>query len=100
MQGRARFDVVTQTQELRNATLGIQDAFALHFGGVGGEHGRHMAVGQCLHDALGRNACDRLEASFGAERHRQAAFLRVPRALVNGAAANVVAVFGQGWPSG
>mgnify|MGYP007089524286 CR=1 FL=1 len=50
-----------------------------------------MAVRQCLHDALGRNACG-LEA---AQRHVQAAFLRIARTFVNGTAANVVAVFRQ-----
>jgi len=78
-------------QQLGNGALGVQNAFALHLGGVGGEHGRDIAAGQGLRHGAGRNA--------GPAQARQgdvdAALLRVARALADGAAANVVAVFGQ-----
>lgn len=64
---------------------------ALHFGRVGGEHGRDIAGGQHVGDAARRDA----RPAQALQRHIDAAFLRVARPLVDGAAADVVAVFGQ-----
>ena len=41
-------DGVSLLQTVGNATLGVQNAFALHLGGVGGQHRRNMGVGQGL----------------------------------------------------
>jgi hypothetical protein len=58
---------------------------------VGGEHRRHIAVGQRLRNRFAAQC----RPSAGATGHFHAAFLGVARALVHGAAADVVAVFGQ-----
>jgi len=87
----AHLDVVAHRQQLGDIALGVQNALALDLGRVGSEHRGHIAAGQGLGNGLGRNA--------GPAQARQgdldAALLRVARALVHGAAADVVAVFGQ-----
>jgi hypothetical protein len=86
-----RPDVVARGQQLRDVALGVQDALALHFGRVGGQHRRHISCGQGLATVLRRDA----GPAQARQRHVDAAFLRVAGALVDGAAADVVAVFGQ-----
>ena len=71
--------------------LGLQDALALHLGGVGREHGRDIGTGQRLRNLIRRNACP----AQTRQRHLNAAFLRIACTLVHCTAANVVAVFGQ-----
>jgi hypothetical protein len=87
----AGLDGVAFGQQVGDVALGVQNAFALHFGRVGGEHGRDVAGGQHVRDAFGRDA----RPAQALQRHVDAAFLRVACALVDGAAADVVAVFGQ-----
>ena len=65
--------------------------FALHFGRVGREHGRYKAGGQGVGDGLGGDA----GPAQAGQRDFNAAFLRVAGAFVDGAAADVVPVFGQ-----
>ena len=89
--GGQGLDVVARCQQLGNHALGVQNAFALHFGRVGGEHRRDKAVRQRLRNHLGRNA----GPAQAGQRHFDAAFLRVTGALVHHAAADVVPVFGQ-----
>ena len=74
-----------------DVALGVQNALALNFGGVGGKHGCHVAAGQRLRNRLGRNAGP-AQARQG---YLDAAFLRIARTFMHGAAADVVAVFGQ-----
>ena len=66
-------------QQAGDGALGVQNAFALHFGRVGGEHRRDVALRQHAQHGGG---CDtgRLEALQG---QRQAAFLEVAGALVD-----------------
>jgi hypothetical protein len=75
----------------RHGALGIEDALALHLGGVGGEHRRDPGLLQHLGDVGGAvvGAVQALEAE------RQRARLLVTGGLVHGAAAQVVAVFGD-----
>ena len=88
---RAHLDVIAHGQQLGDVALGVQNALALNFGGVGGEHGCHVAAGQRLRNRLGRNAGP-AQARQG---HFNAAFLRIARTFMHGAAADVVAVFRQ-----
>ena len=86
-----RFDVVARCEQLRNIAFCVQYAFALHFCRVGCEYGGNKAVGQ--------RVCYGFRCNTGPTQARQgyvnAALLRVTRPLMNGAAANVVPVFGQ-----
>ena len=87
----ARLDVVALGQQLGDLALGVQDALALHLGGVGGEHRGHVGTGQGLHDAR----IAQPGAAKAREGHLDAALLAVAGALVHGAAADVMAVLGQ-----
>ena len=87
----AGLDGVALGQQVGNVALGVQNAFALNFGRVGGEHGRDEAGGQHVRDAFG---CDARPAQ-ALQRHVDAAFLGVACPLVDGTTADVVAVFGQ-----
>ena len=88
---RQRLDGVPPAQELGNVAFCVQYAFALHFGRVRGEYRRHKTVGQ--HVSYGFRSYSR--PSQAGQGNVNTAFLGVARTLVNGAAANVVAVFGQ-----
>ena len=85
----AQFDFVTCSEQLGNVALCIQNAFALHFGGMRSQDGRHKAACQCLRDGLG---CDAGPAQAG-YCNFDAALLGVSRALVDGATPDVVAIF-------
>eukprot|EP01038_Epipyxis_sp_PR26KG_P018170 gene18170-25557_t len=87
----AHLDVVACGQQLGDVALGVQNALALHLGGVGREHGGHVAARQRLRNRLGRNACP----AQAREGDLDAALLRVACALVHSAAADVVAVCEQ-----
>ena len=87
----AHFDVVPRRQQLGNVALRIQNAFALHFGGMRRQHGGYMAFGQGLGDGFGRDA----RPAQAGQSHLNAAFLRVSGALMDGTAANMVPVFRQ-----
>ena len=78
-------------QQAGDGALGVQNAFALHLGGVGGEHWADVALGQGFDDV------GFVDAGLAQARqcHRQATRLQIPSAFVHGAAADVVAVFGQ-----
>ncbi len=89
--GSACLDGIALGQQVGDVTLSVQNAFALHLGGVRGEHWGHVAGGQHVRDAFGRDACP----AQPLQRHIDAALLRVASPLVDGAAADVVAVFGQ-----
>ncbi|MPM74813.1 hypothetical protein SDC9_121802 [bioreactor metagenome] len=88
---RSGNDFVAGHQQIGNLALGIQNALALHLGRVGGEHRRHIALGKRLRHRARRNA----RPTQTRQRHLDAALLRAARAFVHGAAADVVAVFGQ-----
>ena len=83
--------VVALAHELGDGALGIEDALALHLGGVGGEHGCDVGAAQGGRD-VGRalvGAVQPLEA------HRQRAFLLVAGPFMDQAPAHVVAVLGD-----
>ena len=88
---RQGLDAVARREQLGNAALGVQDAFSLHLGRVGGQHRRDKAARQRVRNRLGRNA----GPAQPGQRHVDAAFLRVAGALVNLPATDVVAVLGQ-----
>jgi len=77
--------------EFGDGAFGIENALALHFGRVRGQHRRDVGVRQRLHDLGGADVGLR-EALEG---HRERAFLQVALALVVVAPAHVVAVFGD-----
>ena len=84
-------DVVAGIEQFGDVALSVQNAFALHLGGMGREHRRDKAVRQCFGNGFASNAC-------GAQmRHGllQTALLRQTGALFVRLAANLVAVFGQ-----
>ena len=83
--------LVAGRQQLGYGALGIQNAFALHLGGVGGEHRRDKAVRQRLRNRV-RGNTGPAQARDG---HVNAALLRFARALMHGAPTDVVAVFSQ-----
>ncbi|KWT90182.1 hypothetical protein APY03_3276 [Variovorax sp. WDL1] len=87
----AQLDVVALGQQLRDGTLGIEDALALHFRRMGSEHRRYVAVRQRLHHRCGRDA----RLPDARERHLQAAGSVLALALGLGAAADLVPVLGQ-----
>ena len=88
---RHRLDVVAGGEQLGNAAFGVQNAFALHFGRVRGQHRRDKAARQRVGNRLRRNP--------GPAQPRQgdfdAALLRVASAFMDDAAADVMPVFGQ-----
>ena len=77
--------------QLGNRAFRIQNAFALHFGGVGGEHWRYIGLVQALGDVVGAHTGARQPLKAVCER----AFLQMPEAIVVFAPSDVVAVFGQ-----
>ena len=86
-----RLDFVALCHQPGDVALGVQDAFALHFGGVGGEHRRHITARQRLRHCLGADA----GPAQARQRHLDAAFLGVAGPFMDGAAPDVVAVLGQ-----
>ena len=84
-------DVVARAQQFGDIPFGIQNAFALNLGGVGGEHRRDKAVRQCFGNGFAANA-RRAQMRHGLF---QAALLRQAGALVVCQSADLVAVFGQ-----
>ena len=74
-----------------NVALGIQDAFALNLSRVRCQHWGNIAGGQHVRNTARRDA----RPAQSLQGHVDAAFLRVARTLMDGAAADVVAVFGQ-----
>ena len=87
----AHFDFVALSQKPGDAAFGVQNAFALHFGRVSCQYWRHIALRKRIGDGFGRNTGP-AQARHG---NLHAALLRVTCAFVDGAAADVVAVFGQ-----
>lgn len=87
----AQLDLVARGKQLRDGTLRVEDALALHFGRVRGEHGRHIAVGQRGNDLVG------LHAGLADARQRglQVAVDALAGALGFRAAADLMTVFGQ-----
>jgi hypothetical protein len=77
----AQLDLVARGEQLRDGALGVEDALALHFGRVRGEHGRHVAVGQRGDDVVGLDT--------PALRMRASAVCRSPSALSPARSASV-----------
>ena len=88
---RALADGVALGQQLGDAALGQHHALALHFGRVGGEHGRDFGARQQICRGLARHATLAQRGQGGL----QAARLHVAQALVPHPAADVLAVLGQ-----
>ena len=82
---------VALLDQLGDRAFGVEDALALHFGRVRGEHRRDVGRAQGFGDFCAADVGSR-EAL---QRHRQRPFLQVALALVVIAAAHVVAVFGD-----
>jgi hypothetical protein len=82
---------VALAHQPRDRELGVEDALALHLGGVRGQHRRHVRVRQRRRDLRW------LHAGSGQplEAHRQRAGMAVAGALVVLASAHVVPVFGD-----
>jgi hypothetical protein len=83
--------LVALAHQFRDGALGVQDALALHLGGVGGEHRRDVGVLQGLRHVGGAHV-GLVQALEG---HCERAFLQVALALVVQAPAHVVAIFGD-----
>ena len=83
--------LVALGDQFGNGPLGIQNAFALHFGRVGRQYGRDPRLFQGLGDVLGAQVGGVQTLQRQAER----AFLLVALAFVEMAAPHMVAVFGQ-----
>ena len=83
--------VVAFADKRGDGTLGVENALALHFGGMGGEHGRDVGVLQGVSD-VGRPVVGTMQSFDG---QSQRAFLQIARLFVHRAAAHVVAVFGD-----
>ncbi len=83
--------VVALADEFGNRAFGIENALALHLGGVRGEHGRDIGLAQGGGNVGGMQvgAVQALEAQF------QRAFLLVAFALVVRTPTHMVAVFGD-----
>ena len=88
---RQQFDGIACHQQLRDAALGVQDTFALHFGRVRRQNRRYKTAGQRLHDGCGRNTCP----AQARQRHVYAALLRVAGPFMDGAPPDMVPVLGQ-----
>ena len=59
-------------EQARDVQLAVEDALALHLGGVGGEHRRHQRIAEELRDRAGAVA----SLAGPRQRQREAAFLR------------------------
>ena len=82
--------LVARRHELRDVEFGIENAFALHFGGMGGEHRHQTRVGEKRGHLLRRHA----RSGEAVERVRQRAGLgRGAGDQVGAGAAAVMAVF-------
>ena len=88
---RGGAQVVALAHQFGHGALGVQDALALDFGRVRGQHRRDVGVLQCLGDVGGAD----VGLGQAIKRHRQRAFLQVALGLVHFATAHVVAVFGD-----
>ncbi len=84
-------DLVAQHQQPGDVALRVQDALALHFRWMGGQHRRDVALRQRLRDHPGRNTGPAQPRKSGLD----AAFLRVAGALVQRAPPDVMAVLGK-----
>ncbi len=89
LSGGAEF--VALAHQRGDGALGVEDALALHLGGVGREHGRDVGMRQRLRD-LGGAVVGAVQPLEG---QRQRTVLLVAHAFVHGAAAHVVAVLGD-----
>ncbi|MDT4852307.1 hypothetical protein FQZ97_865320 [compost metagenome] len=87
----ARQQLLTFGQQVGDGALGIQNALALHLGGVRGEHRRDVGRSQRAHH-VGRRDAGLFQSL---QRQGQAALLQIASAVVHRATADVVAVFGQ-----
>ena len=86
-----RGQVVALAHQLGNGALGVEDALALHLGGVGGQHRRDVGARQHLGDV----GCAVVGLVQPLEGHGQRALLLVAFLFVGQAAAHMVAVFGD-----
>ena len=84
-------DVIARRQQLGDGALGVQNTFALHLGRVCGKHRRDKAVRQAVRHGFVADT----GPAHARERHFQAALLGVASAVMDGAAADMVPVFGQ-----
>ena len=86
-----RLEPVTLADQPRDRELGIEDALALHLGGVRGQHRRDVRARECGRH-LRRPHAGPLQAL---EAHRQRTWMPVPGALVMAATPHVVAILGD-----
>ena len=86
-----RDQAVARGHQLRDGALGVQDALALHLGGVGGQHGRDQRTAQQGGDVDGAH----VGAVQPLQRQGDGALLHVAQHLVVAVAPHVVAVFGD-----
>ena len=84
-------DFVARGQQYGDGAFGIEDALALHLGGVRRQHRGDVAGSQCLDHLLDTDA----RLADARQRHFQAAFQAGAGTLGLGAAANLMPVFGQ-----
>ena len=88
---RVQPDLVARDQQVRDVALRVQDALALDFGGVRGEHRRQVGLRQCLRDGVRRDA----RPAQARQRDLDASCLGLARTLVQHAATDVMAVLGE-----
>ena len=84
-------EIAALGQQLGDGALGVEDALALHLGGVGGEHRRDEGPVERRGD-VGGAVVGVVQAL---ERHRQRAVLQVALALVVRATPHVLAILGD-----
>ena len=84
-------NVVALHQQACNVVLRLQNTLALHLRRVCRQHRRHIRLRQRIGNFIGRNP----RPTQARQRHFNAAFLRVARALMHCTTANVMAVFRQ-----
>ena len=84
---------VARRQKVGDGEFRVQQAFALHFGGMRGEHRRHPSVLQHLGDPVGRDPGFRHPLKGPHQRSRLGR--RVGLLIVKGTPAQVVPIFGD-----